>query len=192
MTSSRRQHARETLGIAEEMEADNRAMQQEEERRERQAAKKAALETDGDYLLVKGIATAMDDYFLDPVIGFFVPGFGDVLTSVMTLPYYYVSLFKIKSIPLTLAIMFNMLVDMLVGAVPFIGDLIDVFHRSYRKNYRLIVGFVEDDAEIVDKVKKNAFKMFILILVTGYAVYWLISTSVAVGNSLWQWVRGLF
>ena len=68
----------------------------------------------------------------------------------------------------------------------------DVFHRSYKKNYRLIVGFVEDDAEIVDKVKKNAFKMFILILVTGYAVYWLISTSVAVGNSLWQWVRGLF
>ena len=58
MTSSRRQHARETLGIAEEMEADNRAMQQEEERRESQAAKKAALETDGDYLLVKGIATA--------------------------------------------------------------------------------------------------------------------------------------
>ncbi len=192
MTSSRRQHARETLGIAEEMEADNRAMQQEEERRERQAAKKAALETDGDYLLVKGIATAMDGYFLDPVIGFFIPGFGDLLSSVMTLPYYYVSLFKIKSIPLTLAIMFNMLVDMLVGAVPFIGDLIDVFHRSYRKNYRLIVGFVEDDAEIVDKVKKNAFKMFILILVTGYAVYWLISTSVAVGNSLWQWVRGLF
>jgi hypothetical protein len=192
MTSSRRQHARETLGIAEEMEADNRAMQQEEERRERQAAKKAALETDGDYLLVKGIATAMDGYFLDPVIGFFIPGFGDLLSSVMTLPYYYVSLFKIKSIPLTLAIMFNMLVDMLVGAVPFVGDLIDVFHRSYRKNYRLIVGFVEDDAEIVDKVKKNAFKMFILILVTGYAVYWLISTSVAVGNSLWQWVRGLF
>ena len=192
MTSSRRQHAREALGIAEEMEADNRAMQQEEERRERQTAKKAALETDGDYLLVKGIATAMDDYFLDPVIGFFVPGFGDVLTSVMTLPYYYVSLFKIKSIPLTLAIMFNMLVDMLVGAVPFVGDLIDVFHRSYRKNYRLIVGFVEDDAEIVDKVKKNAFKMFILILVTGYAVYWLVSTSVAVGNSLWHWVRGLF
>ena len=192
MTSSRRQHARETLGIAEEMEADNRAMQQEEERRESQAAKKAALETDGDYLLVKGIATAMDGYFLDPVIGFFIPGFGDLLSSVMTLPYYYVSLFKIKSIPLTLAIMFNMLVDMLVGAVPFIGDLIDVFHRSYRKNYRLIVGFVEDDAEIVDKVKKNAFKMFILILVTGYAVYWLISTSVAVGNSLWHWVRGLF
>ncbi len=192
MTSSRRQHARETLGFAEEMEADNRAMQQEEERRERQAAKKAALETDGDYLLVKGIATAMDDYFLDPVIGFFVPGFGDVLTSVMTLPYYYVSLFKIKSIPLTLAIMFNMLVDMLVGAVPFIGDLIDVFHRSYRKNYRLIVGFVAAAAEIVDKVTKNAFKMFTLILVTGYAVYWLISTSVAVGNSLWHWVRGLF
>ena len=192
MTSSRRQHAREALGIADEMEADNRAMQQEEERRERQAAKKAELETDGDYLLVKGIATAMDDYFLDPVIGFFVPGFGDVLTSVMTLPYYYVSLFKIKSIPLTLAIMFNMLVDMLVGAVPFVGDLIDVFHRSYRKNYRLIVGFVEGNAEIIDKVKKNAFKMFILILVTGYAVYWLISTSVAVGNSLWQWVRGLF
>ena len=185
MTSSRRQHARESLGIAEEMEADNRAMQQEEERRERQAAKKAALETDGDYLLVKGIATAMDGYFLDPIIGFFIPGFGDLLSSVMTLPYYYVSLFKIKSIPLTLAIMFNMLVDMLVGAVPFIGDLIDVFHR-------LIVGFVEDDAEIVDKVKKNAFKMFILILVTGYAVYWLISTSVAVGNSLWHWVRGLF
>ena len=192
MTSSRRQHARETLGIAEEMEADNRAMQQEEERRERQAAKKAALETDGDYLLVKGIATAMDGYFLDPVIGFFIPGFGDLLSSVMTLPYYYVSLFKIKSIPLTLAIMFNMLVDMLVGAVPFVGDLIDVFHRSYKKNYRLIVGFVEDDVEIIDKVKKNAFKMFILILVTGYAVYWLISTSVAVGNSLWQWVRGLF
>ena len=192
MASSRRERIREELGIAEEENADALAIRQEEERREKQAAKQAALENDDDYKLVKGISTTLDDYFLDPIIGFVLPGFGDILSSVMTLPYYYVALFKIKSIPLALAIAYNMMIDMLIGAVPFVGDLIDVFHKSYKKSYRLIVGFVEDDAEIIKTVKERAFKCFVMIVILGYAVYWVITKTIFITQSAWHWISGLF
>ena len=190
--SRRRERIREELGIAEEENADAQAIRQEEERRDKVAEKKASLEKDEDYREIKGLAVLMDDYFLDPIIGFFVPGFGDLLCSVMTLPYIYVALVKVKSIPLTLAVIYNMMIDMLVGAIPVVGDLADAFIKSYKKNYRLIVGFVEADAEIVKMVKDRAFKCFVMVVVLGYAVYWLISRTIGLTQSVWHWIIGLF
>ena len=98
-------------------------------------------ENDPLYRLIRTIKNVMDRYYLDPLVGLFFPTAGDIFSSAMTLPFLTVSLFKIKSIPLTLAILYNMLVDMMLGIIPlWIGDLLDIFSRSYAKNYRLIVG----------------------------------------------------
>lgn len=84
----------------------------------------------------------MDRYYLDPLVGLFFPAAGDIFSSAMMLPFLIMSLFKIKSLPLTLAILYNMLTDMMLGIIPlWIGDLFDIFNRSYTKNYRLIVFF---------------------------------------------------
>ena len=101
-------------------------------------------ENDPLYRLIRTIKNVMDRYYLDPLIGLLFPTAGDIFSSAMTLPFLTVSLFKIKSIPLTLAILYNMLVDMMLGIIPlWIGDLLDIFSRSYAKNYRL-TGYLPD------------------------------------------------
>lgn len=195
MESARRREAQEDLGLttSEEQKRIDHAIEKEEARRRKKEQKRQALETDSSYRMVKGIATVMDKYFLDPIIGFFLPAFGDILTSVMTLPSIMVALFKVRSIPLTLAIIYNMLVDMLIGLIPFwIGDILDAFNRSYVKNYRLIVGFVEDDKEVIHEVNRKAVFTGICILVFCLLIYWLTKLVIYVTTSVWEWIQGLF
>ena len=46
--------------------------------------------------------------------------------------------------------------ELLIGAIPFyIGDVLDVFKRSYVENLRLVTGYIEDDKEIINKVNKK-------------------------------------
>lgn len=73
------------------------------------------------YKLVHAIALWMDRRLLDPLIGLVLPGFGDALTSVLAVPYLYLSIVKLKSIPLTLAIVCNILLDVLISIIPYIG-----------------------------------------------------------------------
>lgn len=191
LQSGRRRTAQQELGLTTEKEkkAIQQSMEKEEARRERKEARKAEIKNSSSYKSVECIARYMDRYFLDPILGFFVPGLGDILTSLLTVPFIYVSLFKIRSIPLTLAVIFNMLKDMLYGMIPFfIGDVVDIFNRSYVQNLRLITGFVEDDKEVISQVNKKAVWMALLIALFGYLIYLLYSFLADVVS----WVMGLF
>ena len=125
------------------------------------------------YRTVKGISFLMDKCFVDAVLGFIVPGVGDFLTIVLSFPFLFVALFKIRSIPLFLAVLYNIVLDCFIGLTPYIGDVLDVFYRSYTKNYRLIVGFVENDGDVIDEVRRSAWKSAILIVILGVACYFL-------------------
>jgi hypothetical protein len=92
---------------------------------------------------------------------------------VLSVPFLFVSLFKVRSISLTLAVLYNIMVDCFIGLTPVLGDILDVLYRSYAKNYRLIVGFVEDDAEVIDEVRRSAWKSAIMIVILGVACYFL-------------------
>lgn len=190
----RRQQAQSDLGLdnKREQEQIERAMQKEEERREKKLARQIEIEESMSYRATQAIAKYMDQYFLDPIIGFFVPGFGDVLTSVLVLPFIYVSLFKIRSLPLTLAVIFNVLKDMAFGLIPVVGDLVDAINRGYRQNCRLIVGFVEDDKEIISKVNRKAFWMLVLIVVFALVIYLLVGWAIKVGQAVVGFFIGLF
>ncbi len=123
------------------------------------------------YRMLRAIAAVMDKYFLDAIIGI-VPVVGDTAMTILVLPFLYVSLFRIRSIPLALAILFNVLLDALVGIIPFwIGNVCDVFHRANLQNFRLIVGFVEDDRRIVREVNRKAVWMAVgIVLVLALIV----------------------
>ena len=113
-------------------------------------------ENDPLYRLIRTIKNVMDRYYLDPLIGLFFPTAGDIFSSAMTLPFLTVSLFKIKSIPLTLAILYNMLVDMMLGIIPlWIGDLLDIFSRSYAKIKPLSI---KDEDKKLLKVIEEKYK----------------------------------
>ncbi len=175
MESRRRTIARENLGFESEIEKAKmeRTLAKEEKRREKKELAKQKLENDWMYRTVKGISFLMDKCLADAVLGFFIPGVGDFLTIVLSLPFLFVALFKIRSIPLTLAMLYNIVLDCFIGLTPYIGDVLDLFYRSYAKNYRLIVGFVEDDAEVIDEVRRSAWKSAIMIVILGVACYFL-------------------
>ncbi len=117
------------------------------------------------YKLVHAIALWMDRRLLDPLIGLVLPGFGDALTSVFAVPYLYLSIVKLKSIPLTLAIICNILLDVLIGIIPYIGVVGDVFKRAFTRNAALIKGYVEGDRAIMQEIDRKAMGMAFLIVI---------------------------
>lgn len=164
------------------------ALAREKIRLEKKELWRKQVEQSNTYQVLNKIAKVMDKYYLDPLIGF-IPGIGDFMTSLISVPFIYVSLVKIKSIPLTLAVIYNVLVDTLLGMIPFfVGNFLDVLVRCHLKNLKLIVGFVQDDRDIIKEVNKKAVFSAIGILVLLGLIYMLFKIVAQVVS----WVGGLF
>lgn len=175
IVSGRRQQIHQDLNLTSESEQHEieKSVRKEEERAQRKLERQLEIEESASYRLIKGIATLMDKYFLDPILGL-LPGVGDALGTIFVLPFIYVSLFKIHSIPLTLAVIYNALVDAALGMIPFwIGDILDCFHRANLKSFKLIQGYVEDDEAVIKEVNKKAIFMAFMILVMCLIIYGL-------------------
>ena len=140
------------------------------------------------YKLVHAIALWMDRRLLDPLIGLVLPGFGDALTSVFAVPYLYLSIVKLKSIPLTLAIICNILLDVLIGIIPYIGVVGDVFKRAFTRNAALIKGYVEGDKAIMQEIDRKAVGMAFLIVILCGLIYAMVLTAVKIV----EWVGSFF
>jgi uncharacterized protein DUF4112 len=73
----------------------------------------------------------------DPVIGM-VPGFGDLVTalfsSAIILQAHTMRLPRV----VILRMLFNVVIDLVVGVVPLFGDVADVFWKSNTKNFALL------------------------------------------------------
>lgn len=192
LQSNRRRQAQRELGLTDEHEQAQleRALHQEEERQQKKELRRMEIEESSAYQATQTIAKWMDKYFLDPILGFILPaGMGDTLTSIFVIPYIYVAVCKVRSFPLTLAVIFNVLRDVALGLIPFcIGDIIDTFNRSYVQNARLIVGFVEDDKSIIEEVNRKAFWTGVLILIFCAIIYLLVRLAIQVGS----WIGSLF
>ena len=147
------------------------------------------------YRLTKRIAKWMDRYYIDPIVGLFLPGYGDTVTALLNLPYLYLSTFKVRSIPLTLAIIYNTLVDVYIGIIPLLGDLFDIFNKSYTKNSRILNGFVEGDRTIIREVNRKAIYFAIFILLFILLINLLIHLIIIIGmwiSDLGSWLISLF
>ncbi len=93
---------------------------------------------DGDIRAAATLARWLDDRFLDPVLGPFVPGVGDVVGSALGL-YVVVVAFRRKLPLVTVSrMLMNLGIDALVGAVPIAGDLFDFAWKANRRNVRLL------------------------------------------------------
>ncbi len=132
------------------------------------------------YKLVHAIALWMDRRLLDPLIGLVLPRFGDALTSVLAVPYLYLSIVKLKSIPLTLAIVCNILLDVLIGIIPYIGVVGDVFKRAFTRNAAMIKGYVEGDRAIMQEIDRKAVGMAFLIVILCGLIYAMVLAAVKI------------
>lgn len=140
------------------------------------------------YKLVHAIALWMDRRLLEPLIGLVLPGFGDALTSVLAVPYLYLSIVKLKSIPLTLAIVCNILLDVLIGIIPYIGVVGDVFKRAFTRNAALIKGYVEGDRAIMQEIDRKAVGMAFLIVILCGLIYAMVLAAVKIV----EWIGSFF
>lgn len=195
MESSRRQQAQSDLGMKFEREdlKRNAALAKEQERVEKKQAKREQMMNRSSYRMMVKTAKYMDKYYLDPLIGLIPGGVGDTISSLLAFPFIYYSLCVVKSIPLTLAVIYNILMDVLIGAIPFyIGDILDVFKHSYVENLKLITGYIEDDKEIINKVNKKAFWTAVFIVVLCWLIYVVISWAISLGTRVWDWIVSLF
>lgn len=177
--------------ISQEFADVTRAIQREEKRRKKREEWKRSIEQSNSYQTIKSVKTLMDDYYLDPLLGL-IPIVGDILPQIFNFSFFYVSTFKIKSYALTVTILRNILIDILVGIIPYLGIILDVFHKSYRKNFNLIVGFVNDDRNIIREVNQKAFSTTIWIAIIGVAIYYLTVFLWSIVIGVYHWVINLF
>ena len=175
------------------------ATRKEEVRRQRREKEIRELKASKAYKFISTVTTLADRYFLDALLGL-VPSVGDLVSSIFGLPFIYVTLFKVKSIPLTLAVIYNYLVDILLGSIPFfIGDAIDFFSKAHVKNLDLITHYVEGDKKTIRQVRSKALLTAFLIIILSVIIYFVFRLLIGVTEWTWtllidmfKWLIGLF
>lgn len=92
---------------------------------------------------VETLARWLDDRFLDPVIGLFLPGVGDLAMSLVGL--WVVGLAAHRRVPMVVLarMLLNLGIDALVGVVPVAGDVFDFAWKANKKNAALLRAHVD-------------------------------------------------
>ena len=92
-----------------------------------------------DLQRIRTITRWLDDRYVDPILGFLLPGFGDVVPLTFGL-YVLITAARRRVPPVVLARMIlNVAIDALVGVVPVLGDLFDVVFKAHRRNADLLM-----------------------------------------------------
>src|SRR5262245_40268982 len=122
-----------------------------------------------DLETLKALAHLMDDAVpvpgtkfrvgLDALIGL-IPGIGDVAGGVTT-AYALVVAQRIGAPPsVLLRIVWNVVIDTVLGSIPFVGDVFDAGFRANRRNAVLL----ENYALAPDKTRRSSKLILILML----------------------------
>ena len=100
--------------------------------------------TDSALAAAETISRVMDGWYVDPILGFVAPWAGDVISA--GLGVYPVALAWRRGAPASLVarMLLNLSVDLIGGAVPFLGDIWDFVFRSHRRNLHLLRARISD------------------------------------------------
>ncbi len=86
---------------------------------------------------------------IDPLIGV-VPIIGDLLGVVLSL-YIYALGHKMRvSSWHKFVMLVNIMIDLIIGSIPMVGDVFDFFYKANQKNYKILASYRKEDVE-----KKN-------------------------------------
>lgn len=156
-------------------------------KQDKYAIRKHKIEKSKHYQIIKTTKKWFDDYYLDGIIGL-VPIIGDIITQFFSYSFLYVAIVKLKSYRLAMAILFNILIDILIGLIPYAGSLLDFVHRSYKYNFDLIIGFVNGDKKIIESVNKRAGWATAGVLVVLGLIITLIWLLITTFSGLYNWI----
>ncbi len=119
---------------------------------------------------IQTISRWLDDRFLDPIIGFLLPGLGDLLPALFGL-YVVFTAWRERVPAIVIArMLLNIAVDVALGLVPVVGDLIDIGYRAHQRNAKLLVARHERGG--------NSAGDWLLVVGAGVAVMALLAAPV--------------
>ena len=115
---------------------------------------------------------------IDGVIGL-IPGLGDVLTGLASLLIIVAAWFRGAPAILLTRMVANVGIGVVIGAVPFFGDMFDIYWKANRRNYALLTRHIEQPYR--HSWRDWAFLMFIGVVTVSIftaplvVVVWLVS-----------------
>ena len=93
---------------------------------------------DPDVERVKKLARVLDHFLVDPVIGFVVPGGGDVIGALLGLYIVAVAIQKRTSPVIIARMLMNLAIDAALGIIPLAGDAADLVFKANTRNVALL------------------------------------------------------
>jgi uncharacterized protein DUF4112 len=86
------------------------------------------------------LARVLDHYLVDPLLGLFLPGAGDLIGSLLGLYVVGVAVRHRMSPVIIARMLLNLALDAVFGAIPLIGDIADFAYKANERNLALLVG----------------------------------------------------
>ena len=119
---------------------------------------------------------------LDPILGL-IPGWGDVVTYVMSALLILSMMQKGASGKLVMKMIGNAAIDMLVGSIPVLGSIFDFAYKANDRNLRLF-------REYHDEGKHKGTGLGYLLLIIGVLLA-LLLVSVVIAATVVVWLYKL-
>jgi hypothetical protein len=127
---------------------------------------------------------------LDGIVGF-VPGIGDMMGGIASCIIIVASWVRGVPYPVLTRMVANVMIEVVAGAVPVLGNMFDIAWRANRRNYALLTASLYEPRKITRQswfflAGLCAFLMA-LVIVPTLLVAWLIAELLRVSGGSVQW-----
>lgn len=92
-----------------------------------------------DVALAVRLADWLDGRFIDPIVGLILPGAGDLVFAIVGMYPVVVALRRRMPAIVAARMIRNLAIDLLVGAIPVVGDAFDFVFQAHRRNADLLL-----------------------------------------------------
>jgi hypothetical protein len=123
---------------------------------------------------------------LDPILGLILPGAGDALTALVGAGLVWVAFKQRVPSMILLRMVLNLVIDALIGMIPFVGDIFDIGFRAGVRNYALLQRYAGDAAA---KPRPGDYAVVALALVCTLA---LLALPILMALGLFELMKKLF
>ncbi len=120
----------------------------------------------------------------DSVIGL-IPGAGDYITSFLSLYIVFRSAQMGANFNSIIRMLLNILLDVGIGQIPFLGDVFDIFWKSNKRNIEIFKSLKSDPVKANKSSRVYLFLVLSLIILSAAGILTLAYMSV-------QYLLGLF
>jgi hypothetical protein len=93
---------------------------------------------DPDVRRAVALARGLDDRYVDPIVGLLLPGAGDLITAGAGSYVVWVAIQRRLPAVVVARMLLNLAIDMLLGAIPAVGDIFDFAFKANVHNARLL------------------------------------------------------